>query len=76
MDLQQVTVRCTVDNCYYWRDGNVCAANEILVTHDSVGQRYPEDVDVQHLSTVLREVGETPVQTCQETCCKTFRAWK
>jgi hypothetical protein len=74
--LQQVTVRCTVDNCYYWRGGNVCDAKEILVTNDMVGQRYPGEVDVQHLSTVLEEVGETPVKSCQETCCKTFRPGK
>lgn len=72
--MNQVTVRCTIDNCHYWRDGNVCDAKEILITSDMVGQRYSEAIDVQQLSTVLEEVGETPAHTCQETCCKTFRA--
>ncbi len=27
-------VRCTVNNCHYWDDGNVCAAEAILVISD------------------------------------------
>jgi len=71
--VKQLTVRCTIHNCNYWRGGNVCDANEILVTHDSVGARYPDRVDTQQLSQVLEDVGETPAQGCEETCCKTFR---
>jgi len=71
--LSQVTVRCTVDNCVHWGRGDVCQAREILVTSDQVGARYGEETDVQHLSTILEEVGDTPAQVCQETCCKTFR---
>lgn len=73
--MPQVNVRCTIDNCYFWHDGSVCGANEILVTSDEVGARYPQDVDVQQLSVILEDVGQTPADACQETCCKTFRPW-
>jgi len=72
--LSQVTVRCTVEDCHYWGRGNVCDAREILVTTDAVAGRYPQHVDVQQLSLVLEEIGETPAGSCQETCCKTFRS--
>lgn len=71
--MARVSVRCTVRNCHYFGAGNVCNASEILITSDEVGQRYPQDVDVQQLSTVLEDVGETPARHCEETCCKTFR---
>jgi hypothetical protein len=72
--VNQVTVRCTIENCYYWARGNVCDAREILVTHDDVGARYPESMDAQQLSTILDQVGESSASGCLETCCKTFRS--
>ena len=72
--MDQVTVRCTVENCHYWGRGNVCDAREILVTSDQVGAKYPDHVDTQQLSAILEQVGETPAGKCEETCCKTFRA--
>jgi hypothetical protein len=71
--LDQVTVRCTVDNCHYWGRGNVCDAREILVTSEQVARKYPANVDTQQLSAILEEVGETPTGSSEETCCKTFR---
>ena len=72
--MDQVTVRCTVDNCHYWGRGNVCDAREILVTSDRVAAKYPSHIDTQQLSSILEEVGETPARGSEETCCKTFRA--
>ncbi len=71
--MNEVTVRCTVENCHYWGRGSVCDAREILVTSDQVAAKYPSHVDTQQLSTILEEVGETPAGTSEETCCKTFR---
>ena len=72
--MHELTVRCTIDNCHYWGQGNVCAAREILITSDRVGGRYPQHIDTQQLSTILDEVVETPASRCEETCCKTFKA--
>lgn len=71
--MPQLTVRCTVANCHFWDSGNVCSAKEILITSDAVGSSYGDHVDVQQLSSILEEVGETPTRSCVETCCKTFR---
>lgn len=72
--MPQVDVRCTVDNCTYWGQGNVCEATTILITSDAVGRRFPESVDAKDVDTILDTVGETPAQTCMETACKTFKA--
>lgn len=72
-ETNQLTVRCTVANCYFWDQGNVCGAKEILVTSDNVATSYSDSIDAQQLSMILEEVGETPTGSCEQTCCKTFR---
>lgn len=60
-------VRCTVNNCYYWYDGNICAAEKILVISDEALARidkYDEEIG---------EIGHTPARISKETCCYTFR---
>jgi hypothetical protein len=61
-------IHCTVSNCHYWGSGNMCAANEILVTSDTVGQTEGNSMDATQASTM----SQTPVNTCSETTCKTF----
>lgn len=68
----KIEVYCTIDNCQWWAEGNVCHASVILITHDSIGEKYPESVDSRDLETILAENGETPAQSCMATCCKTF----
>jgi len=61
-------IYCSVNNCHYWSSGNVCIANEIMVTHDRAGSEMPDNFDApQH-----QQMTATPAQTCMETCCKTF----
>lgn len=61
-------VYCSVDNCHYWGQGNVCQASEILVTADAWAEQAGETMDAsQHM-----EVPTTSAQTCMDTCCKTF----
>lgn len=72
MNGNQVEVYCTVNNCHWWGDGNVCAASTILITHDSIGANYPESVDSPNLEQILNENGETPAESSMATCCKTF----
>lgn len=63
-----MTIHCSVNNCHYWTKGNVCHANEIIVTSDSVGDQYPDSMDAPQ----AQQFSPTPVGTCMETCCKTF----
>ncbi|HZK18296.1 MAG TPA: DUF1540 domain-containing protein [Clostridia bacterium] len=68
-------VHCTINNCKWWKMGNVCGASQILVTSDEIGEQYPDSVDVDQVSMLVEETGGgTPAGTCMHTCCKTFHA--
>ena len=67
-------VHCTINNCKWWKSGNVCAATEILVTSDDIGADYPDNVDVDQVSMLAQQTGGTPAGSCMHTCCKTFHA--
>ena len=66
-------VMCTVDNCTYWGVGNRCEAKKILVTTDSVGESFTEDIDANQVNMLVEQVGTTPAESCMETSCKTFK---
>lgn len=61
-------IHCSVNNCHYWKTGNLCDASEIMVTSDSIGSSMPDSFDAPQASTAP----QTPVNSCMETCCKTF----
>lgn len=61
-------IHCTVSNCHYWNQGNMCHANEILVVSDQFGDSQPDNVD----ATMAKQLSPTPVDTCMATCCKSF----
>ncbi|MDD4568576.1 MAG: DUF1540 domain-containing protein [Tepidanaerobacteraceae bacterium] len=61
-------IYCSVANCHYWKKGNICDASEILITSDSLGNTMPDSYDAPQASVAE----ETPVNTCMQTCCKTF----
>ncbi|UOF88601.1 DUF1540 domain-containing protein [Fodinisporobacter ferrooxydans] len=67
-----VQVVCTVSNCKYWGNGNVCNADKILVTSDQIGTIYPNSIDASQADMIVAESGTTPVSFCESTCCKTF----
>ena len=58
-------VRCTVNSCVYWDEGNRCGADEILVTGASAKERDAE-MEVASLEP-------TPTRTSAQTECKTFK---
>lgn len=62
------TIRCSVSNCHYWDNGNVCQASEILVTADSLSASAPSSLDAPQAQSVTG----TPAENSMETCCKTF----
>lgn len=64
-------VRCTVSNCHYWGDGNVCVAEKILVISDQAVARIERRVGKD--DEEFGEIGETPARMSKETCCYTFR---
>lgn len=65
-------IMCTVSNCDYWGTGNYCKAPKILITSDAVGNRFPESMDANEVSSLVNQVGLTPADSCMATCCKTF----
>lgn len=65
-------VRCTISDCNYWREGYLCDAKEILITHDWVGKEYPNAMDAPQVEQIVSETGGTAAHHCVDTCCKTF----
>ncbi len=61
-------IHCTVSNCHYWAQGNMCDANEILVTSDQQGESLGDSFDAPQASTA----SQVQATTCMDTCCKTF----
>ncbi|HEY8463833.1 MAG TPA: DUF1540 domain-containing protein [Bacillota bacterium] len=59
-------VNCTVDNCEYWTNGNLCKAKQIVIQNDSEGG-FPPDAKLDNLST-------TPADSVEDTCCQTFKS--
>lgn len=61
-------IHCSVNNCHYWSANNICDASEIMVTSDSLATKAPDAIDAPKAATI----SPTPVNTCMETCCKTY----
>ena len=63
-------VYCSVNNCHYWEQGNVCTASKIMITTDKSGADMPDTFDAPQAS----QITPSAVDSCMETCCKTFVA--
>lgn len=61
-------VNCTVNNCHYWQQGNLCNADNIVVQSDEAGGFPP--------SASLDNLNSTPADSKDQTCCQTFRNHK
>jgi uncharacterized protein involved in tolerance to divalent cations len=61
-------IKCSISNCHYWAQGNVCQATEILITSDTMAKNLANIVDAPYAN----QITETPVSKSQESCCKTF----
>ncbi|MGE5557550.1 MAG: DUF1540 domain-containing protein [Bacillota bacterium] len=66
--MEQQHIHCIVNNCHYWKQGNMCDANEILVSTDVFGANQPDRVD----AAMARQLTPEAANSCMETCCKTF----
>ncbi len=71
--MPQVQVRCTVDNCYYWAEGNYCNADSILITSTDAAAKHSDSLQNQAMSALVNQIGETPAHHSVETACQTFR---
>lgn len=58
-------VGCTVNNCKYWTNGNMCNADQIMIQNDMDGGFSP--------NSKLNNLSPTPASTIDETCCQTFK---
>jgi hypothetical protein len=61
-------IYCSVNNCHYWKKGNICHAGQIMVTSDEIGSSAQDSFDAPDHD----QFDHTPVESCMETCCKTF----
>lgn len=58
-------VNCTVNNCHYWSNGNMCTAQQIVVQNDGQGGFAP--------NAQLSSLAATPATCNDNTCCQTFK---
>lgn len=58
-------VRCTVSDCKFWDEGNLCAAEFIWVTHERLASAV--DMEVSDLESV-----QTMAKRSVDTCCRTY----
>lgn len=61
-------INCSISNCHYWAEGNVCQASAILVTSDTMAQSLPEAMG----AATATQVAQSPVFKRSESCCQTF----
>lgn len=58
-------VNCTVNNCKYWSDKNLCSAQQIVVQNDASGGFSQ--------NAILTQLQATPASSIDDTCCQTFK---
>ncbi|NLW55662.1 MAG: DUF1540 domain-containing protein [Firmicutes bacterium] len=61
-------IHCSINNCHYWEQGNICHASEILVSKDSWAAQTPDQVDALQAA----QIPPMQANSCMDTCCKTF----
>ena len=61
-------IHCIVSDCHYWDRGNMCKANEILVSTDDFAARQPDRVDC----TMAKQLTPQNAGNCMATACKTY----
>jgi len=69
---QKSHVHCTVNNCQWWSEPNLCVAEKILVVSDDFARELPGEIDVEQTNQIISEKGLSPVEDCAQSCCKTF----
>ncbi|OOR09693.1 disulfide formation protein C [Bacillus cereus] len=65
-------VKCSVSNCLFWGQGNLCQASAIVVQPDAQEAGQIENSSYTN-ATLTNETLESSVTTSVETCCHTFK---
>lgn len=63
-------IHCLINSCHYYKTGNKCEAQEILVASDKFGSSQNDDVDYEMAAELTPESADT----CMDTCCKSYVA--
>ncbi|MFW6306471.1 MAG: DUF1540 domain-containing protein, partial [Bacillota bacterium] len=69
---QKSHVHCTVDNCNWWAQPNLCVAEKLLIVSDDFARDLPSEMDVEQTEQIISQKGLSPVKECYESACKTF----
>jgi len=63
-------VKCSVSNCNYWGERNICRAEEIIIEIDKhSGSRFMEEYAEEMTNANHHDKAETS----SATCCLTFK---
>lgn len=60
-------IKCSVNSCYYWGDGNVCEAEEIYVSPNTKATKATNDMEIGALGKTADS------QKSEHTMCVTFK---
>ncbi len=64
-------VKCSVGNCFYYGEGNVCTASAIMVeVGDHADSRFDQEIGEIEVNLKHRDYA----QSKQETICHTFKS--
>ncbi|WP_370510525.1 DUF1540 domain-containing protein [Paenibacillus odorifer] len=70
MSSEKPLVKCSVSNCHYWGEHNLCRAEEIVIEIDKhVGNGYKEE----YAEEMTNEGHRDHASTSSATCCLTFK---
>lgn len=67
-------VKCSVESCEYWGEGQVCLADSIMVNNDLMGDLDDETLyayDAEFAGEYME--GAHLAETSTQTCCETMR---
>ena len=68
----QSHVHCTVENCKWFEQPNLCVAEKLLVVSDEMADELANEIDVEQTNQIVNEQGLSTVSDCTQSCCKTF----
>lgn len=66
-------VKCSISNCYFYKQGNLCGADAIMIdTDDHAKMNFNEEFAGEGFDSEHQDV----VQSSSKTCCHTFKPKK
>ena len=63
-------VNCSISNCYFYKQGNLCGADAIMIDSDHhAHKRFNEE----YAGEDFRSEHQDSAESSSMTCCQTFR---